>query len=101
LKVFWAICGAKRDREEVPRKQDQQEQEEDEDEEATNNTYLRVGVLEVTKTILSLLNSKLCVDSANYLPPDLWKRLLKNFCVCVWWEEESSNRRIGHLESFE
>jgi hypothetical protein len=57
--------------------------------------------LEVTKTILSLLNSKLCVDRANYVTPDLWKRLLKNLCVCVWWEEESNNRRIGHLESFE
>lgn len=100
-KVLWAISGAKREREEVPRKQDQQQQEEEEDEEATNNTYLRVGVLEVTKTILSLLNSKLCVDRANYVPPDFWKRLLKNFCVCVWWEEEPSNRRIGHLESFE
>jgi hypothetical protein len=61
-----------KDREEVPRKQEQQQQEEEEEEEeATNNTYLRVGVLEVTKTILFLLNSKLCVDRANYVPPDL------------------------------
>jgi hypothetical protein len=54
--------------------------------------------LEVTKTILSLLNSKLCVDRANYVPPDLWRRLLKSFCVCVCVCDEKRNRVIAELD---